>query len=59
MPVAHATISYQFTKNIIHYDRMTAAYYWRVFGKTTVSEEDLQYLMSDREYWKAMSEAYD
>lgn len=54
--------SYQFSKNIIHYDRMTRAYYWRVFSYMDigqVTEEDLKYLMSDSEYWKATSEAYD
>lgn len=41
--------SYQSYKNIIHWDGMTRAYYFRVFLKTKVTEEDKQYLMPDGE----------
>lgn len=43
--------TYQFSYNIIHYDRMTAAYYWRVFGKLELKDSDSQYLMDEKEYW--------
>ncbi len=41
--------SYQAYKNIIHWDAMTRAYYFRVFLKTKITEEDKQYLMPDGE----------
>jgi hypothetical protein len=41
--------SYQCYKNIIHWDAMTRAYYFRVFLKTKTTEEDLKYLMTDAE----------
>jgi hypothetical protein len=55
----HLFQTWQYTQGIIHYDRMNKAYYWHVFGKTSYTQEDLQYLMSDKEYWDAMREAYD
>lgn len=51
--------TWQYQQGIIHFDRMNKAYYWRVFGKTQYTQEDLQYLMNDKEYWDAMREAYD
>ncbi len=51
--------TWQYTQGIIHYDRMTGAYYWRIFGKTYYTQEDLQYLMTDKEYWDAMRTVYD
>jgi len=50
---------WQYTQGIIHYDKMTKAYYWRVFGKTHYTEADLQYLMSDKEYWDGIRAAYN
>ncbi|MBW7912530.1 MAG: hypothetical protein H3C54_02235, partial [Taibaiella sp.] len=38
--------SYQSYKNVIHWDGMTRAYYFRVFLKTKVTDEDRQYLMT-------------
>lgn len=43
--------SYQFSYNIIHYDRMTAVYYWRVFGKLKLEDGDSDYLMDEKKYW--------
>jgi len=45
--------SYQYSLSIIHWDRMTKAYYWKVFGKTHFNEEATKYLMSDEDYNKA------
>jgi len=33
--------SWQYHKAIIHWDSMNKAYYWRVFGKTSITSEDL------------------
>jgi hypothetical protein len=44
--------SYQYAGNIIHWDRVTKAYYWRVFGKLCVSETDRQLLIPENEYRK-------
>lgn len=44
--------SYQFVRDVIHYDRMTAKYYWRVFGKLQVTEEDKKYLMNEDLYFE-------
>jgi hypothetical protein len=41
--------SYQFSKNILSYDYMTAKYYWSVFLKQNVTEEDMKYLMTGEE----------
>lgn len=41
--------SYQAYKNIIHWDGMTRTYYFRIFLKTKVTDEDRQYLMTDVE----------
>jgi hypothetical protein len=51
--------TWQFSKGIIHPDRMSSQYYWRVFGKTNYSSEDLQYLMTDKEYWDEMRRIYN
>lgn len=36
--------TFQHSRKIIHFDRMTRAYYWRVFGKLNVTEADRQLL---------------
>ncbi len=36
--------TYQYSLGVIHYDRMTRKYYWRVFGKLKVTEADRQLL---------------
>ncbi len=36
--------TYQYSRGVIHFDRMTRDYYWRVFGKLKVSEADRQLL---------------
>jgi len=36
--------SYQYSLGIIHFDRMTKAYYWRVFGKLKIKDEDKKLL---------------
>lgn len=41
--------SYQSYKNVIHWDAMTRAYYFRVFLKTKATAEDTQLLMPDTE----------
>lgn len=46
--------SYQAVKNIIHYDRMSWAYYWRVFGRLSVDEKDFDLLLDERTYWREM-----
>lgn len=40
----------QFHNGIIHPDRMTMKYYFRVFGKMYVTEEDKKYLLIDRSF---------
>ncbi len=47
--------TYQFTINIIPWDKMTSAYYWRVFGKLKADPADEKYLMSDKEFWESWS----
>ena len=36
--------SWQYSKAIIHWDSMNKEYYWKVFGKTKISNEDLELL---------------
>ena len=36
--------SWQYNKAIIHWDSMNKKYYWKVFGKTKISDEDLNLL---------------
>jgi hypothetical protein len=43
--------SYQAAKMVIHVDRMTKEYYWRVFLKLESNDEDYQYLLDDKTYW--------
>lgn len=46
--------SYQYTLGIIHYDRMSRTYYWKVFGKTRINFAEYEkYLMDEKEYWKS------
>ncbi len=40
--------SWQFENNILSKERMTAAYYFAIFGKTKVNEEDKKLLLVDR-----------
>lgn len=44
--------SYQYSQSIIHWDRMDKVYYWKVFGKTHITDEDTKYLMPIDEYNK-------
>lgn len=48
--------TYQHSKNIIHYDRMTATYYWKVFGKTQRDPSLDHYLMDETEYMNEIQE---
>ncbi len=41
--------TFQYSKAILMYDKMSEAYYWRIFGRTSVSDEDRQLLMTDDE----------
>ena len=43
--------SFQYRENIIHWDRMTFAYYWRVFGTIKPKDEDQKLLISDQKYY--------
>tara|TARA_R110002050_G_scaffold200591_1_gene335537 strand:- start:84454 stop:86343 length:1890 start_codon:yes stop_codon:yes gene_type:complete len=38
----------QFHRGVLHGDRMTEAYYWAVFGKLSVTDEDRKLLLIDR-----------
>ena len=40
--------TWQFNNRILDRGRMTKAYYWRIFGKTSVTEEDKQLLLIKR-----------
>lgn len=40
--------SWQYDRGILHGDRMTAKYYFKIFGKTEVKEEDKKLLLVDR-----------
>lgn len=51
--------SYQLSKNIIHWDRMTRAYYIRTFFKTYATAEDEKYLLSDKEYYAESQKRID
>lgn len=44
--------SYQQWKGVIHWDKMTKAYYTRVFLKTETTEDDKKYLMTEEEFFK-------
>ncbi|MBL7718857.1 MAG: hypothetical protein JNL72_08480 [Flavipsychrobacter sp.] len=43
--------SYQYAGNVIHWDRMTKKYYWRVFLKLHGNEQDRKLLLPDEEYY--------
>jgi len=40
--------SWQYNKGIIHWDSMNKAYYWRVFGKTNITDKDVRLLNPSR-----------
>lgn len=43
--------SYQYAVNVLHCDRMSKAFYWKIFGKTKINNAKLdQYLMSEHDY---------
>ncbi len=42
--------TYQHSFNTIHCDRMTRTYYFRTFGKIMATDEDLKYLMTDKQF---------
>jgi hypothetical protein len=45
--------TFQFSKHIIHHDRMSWGAYWHVFGKTQMTFDELEpYLMNEKEYWR-------
>lgn len=46
--------SYQLSKNIIHWDRMTRAHYFRTFFKTHKAVEDENYLMPASLYYEEL-----
>lgn len=49
--------SYQYSRGIIHWDRMTRSYYFKVFGRTDIDPADYkQYLISEKDYWAEMTE---
>lgn len=48
--------SYQSYKNVIHWDHMTRAYYFRVFLKANKTAEDEQYLMSNEDFYHMILE---
>ncbi len=47
--------SYQYSIGVIHYDRMSWAYYWKVLGKTKADPADERYLMDEKEYWRELN----
>lgn len=51
--------SYQAYKNVIHWDGMTRAYYFRVIFKTKETEEDRQYLMTEGEKFDELKKRMD
>lgn len=50
--------SFQFSYGIIHWDRMTAAYYFKVFGKTEPDPDYEKYLLPEDEYWEERLKAH-
>jgi hypothetical protein len=49
--------SYQYSLKIVHHDRMSRAYYWKIFGKTHIDFNAYeQYLMNEKEYWRSVEE---
>jgi hypothetical protein len=50
--------SYQFAHLIMHWDRMSAAAYFKIWGATEMSFEEYEpYLMSEKDYWQSVAEA--
>lgn len=47
--------SYQYSKGVIHYEKMSRAYYFNAFMKTKPDKADEQYLMSNSEYYNEMA----
>ena len=48
--------TWQFAMSIIHHDRMSRAYYWHVFGKTSINPDDYEkYLIDEKEYWRELN----
>ncbi|MBL7718133.1 MAG: hypothetical protein JNL72_04795 [Flavipsychrobacter sp.] len=41
--------TYQYTSGVLHWNNMSAAYYWYIFGKTKVGPESWPLLMTDEE----------
>lgn len=48
---------WQYNHGIMHEERMTEAYYWRIFGKTTVTEEDRALLEPNHWPWPELMES--
>ncbi|MFN8775853.1 MAG: hypothetical protein ACK5XV_03720 [Flavobacteriales bacterium] len=46
---------WQYTQRILHGDRMTAAYFFRIWGKTEVTDEDMELLLIERPFDGSMS----
>ena len=44
--------TYQYSFSTIHCDRMTRPYYFHTFGKIMATNEDLKYLMTDKDFWE-------
>lgn len=43
--------SYQYVENILHCDRMSKTFYWKIFGKTEINNAEVDpYLMSEHDY---------
>lgn len=52
--------SYQYALFIIHSERMSQAFYWKVFGKTKINNAEVdQYLMSEHEYNQEIKERFN
>lgn len=43
--------NWQYVNDILHGSRMTRSYYFRIFGRTSVSEEDRKLLLVSRSEW--------
>jgi hypothetical protein len=48
MVVLNVFQTWQFTARILDGERITKAYYWRVFGKTSITDEDKKLLLVER-----------
>jgi len=48
--------TYQYSLGIIHFVYMTKTYYWKVFGKTKITDES-KYLMTGEEYFREIDES--